>query len=325
LKLLRRRFLQLVAASAAPSAFPRVASAQTYPNRPVRLLVGFPPGGVSDLYARLIAEWLSERLGQQFLVENRAGAGGSLATETVVNALPDGHTLLLAGANDSWNSSLYDRLSFNFVRDIRPVASISRGFGVLVVSPSFPAHTVPELLALAKANPGHITVASAGIGSAPHLFWELFKSMAGVDMLHVPYRGGASALTDLLGGQVQVMFPSLAPSIEYIRANKLRPLAITAATRSAILPEIPALAEYLPGYEAIGWIGVGAPKNTPVEIVDKLNEEINAGLVDPRMKARITEMGDTVFAGSPSHFGEFIVEYTGMWAKVIRSAKIKAD
>jgi tripartite-type tricarboxylate transporter receptor subunit TctC len=319
----RRQFLHLTAGAAALPAITRFALAQAYPSRPVRLVAGFPPGGVLDLFARLIAQWLSERLGQPFIVENRAGAGGNLAAEAVVKAPPDGYTLLQIGAHNAWNVALYDNLSFNFIRDIAPVASIYRGPGVLVVHPSFPAKSVPELIAHVKANPGKINLASGGVGSAQHVYGELFKMMTGVDMLHVPYRGGGPALNDLLAGQVPVMFDTLATSIEHIRAGKLRALAVTSATRSEVLPDIPTVSDFVPGYEGTGWQGIGAPRNTPAEIIDKLNKEINAGLADPRMKARIADFGYTVFASSPADFSTFIAAYTEKWAKVIKFSGAK--
>jgi tripartite-type tricarboxylate transporter receptor subunit TctC len=325
MKLRRRTFLHLAAGAAALPFVAHVARAQTYPSRPVRIVVGFAPAGGTDVLARLIAQWLSERLGQQFFVENRPGVGGNVGTEAVVKAAPDGYTLLLAGPNDSWNATLYDNLNFNFVRDIAPVASITRGMGVLAVHPSVSAKSVPDLIAYAKANPGRTTVASGGIGSAPHVFWELFRSMAAVDMLHVPYRGAGPALIDLLAGHVQVMFPTLPSSVEYIKGGKLRALAVTAAARSAVLPEVPTVGEFLPGYEASDWFGVGAPKNTPADIVDKLNKEINAALADPRMKVRLADLGAVATPMNPADFGKFIVEYTDKWGKVIRAANIKAE
>ena len=325
MKLPRRSFLHLTAGAAALPAVSRIARAtQTYPMRPVRIIVGFAPAGNNDIHARLIAQWLSERLGQQFVVENRA-AGGNLATEAVVRAAPDGYTLLQAASNDSWNASLYDNLTFNFVRDTTPVASVSRTSGVLVVHPSVSAKSVPDLIAYAKANPGKLTVASAGIGSAPHVYWQLFKSMTNVDMVHVPYRGGGPGLADLLAGQVQVYFATLTSSIEYVRASKLRALAVTGATRAEVLPEIPTISEFVPGYEATGWQGVVAPKNTPTQIVEKLNKEINAALSDTTMRGRIVDLGSTPFSNSPAEFGNFIVEYTEKWGKVIRAANIKAE
>jgi tripartite-type tricarboxylate transporter receptor subunit TctC len=319
----RRQLLHLAAGAAALPAVSRIASAQAYPSRPVRLIVGFPAGGVLDLFARLIGQWLSERLGQPFIVENRAGAGGNLAAETVVKAPADGYTLLQIGAHNAWNVALYDNLSFNFIRDIAPVASIYRGPAVLVIHPSFPAKSVPELIAHAKSNPSKIIMASGGVGSAQHVYGELFKMMTGVDMLHVPYRGGGPALTDLLAGQVPVMFDTLATSIEHIRAGKLRALAVTSATRSEVLPDIPTVGDFVPGYEGTGWQGVGAPMNTSAEIIDKLNKAINAGLADPQMKARIADLGYTVFASSPAEFSTFIAAYTEKWAKVIKFSGAK--
>jgi tripartite-type tricarboxylate transporter receptor subunit TctC len=323
MKLPRRNFLHLAAAAAALPAVSSIARAQAYPARPVHLIAGFPPGGVVDVFARLIGQWLSERLGQPIIIENRAGAGGNLATEAVVKAPPDGYTLLMIGSNNAWNVTLYDHLSFNFIRDIAPVASIYRGPAVLVVHPSFSAKSVPELIAYAKSNPGKINMASGGVGSASHVYGELFKMMTGVDMLHVPYRGGGPALTDLLAGQVPVMFDTLATSIEHIKAGKLRALAVTSATRSEVLPDIPTVGDFVPGYEGTGWQGVGAPRNTPAEIIDKLNREINAGLADPRIKGRIADYGYTVFASSPVDFGTFIATYTEKWAKVIKFSGAK--
>jgi tripartite-type tricarboxylate transporter receptor subunit TctC len=321
----RRQVLHLAAGAAALPALPRIARAQAYPTRPVRIVVGFPPAGVTDITARMIGQWLSERLGQQFVIENRPGAGGNLATEAVAKAAPDGYTLLLTASNDAWNAALYGNLKFNYIRDIVSVASISRGMGVLVVHPSVPAKSVPELIAYAKASQGKITIASAGIGSAGHIYWELFKSMTGADMLHVPYRGGGPALTDLLGGQVQVFFSTLISSIEYIKAGRLRPLAVTAATRTVLLPDVPTVAEFVRGYEATIWVGIGAPKNTPNDIIARLNWEINAGLADPRLKARFAELGDAVFASSPAEFAKLIADETEKWAKVIRAANIKPE
>jgi tripartite-type tricarboxylate transporter receptor subunit TctC len=323
MKLPRRKFLHLAASAAVLPALPRIAGAQAYPARPVRLIAGFPPGGVVDVFARLIGQWLSDRLGQPIIIENRAGAGGNLATEAVVKAPPDGYTLLMIGSNNAWNVTLYDNLSFNFIRDIAPVASIYRGPAVLVVHPSFPPKSVPELIAYAKTNPGKVSMASGGVGSTQHVYGELFRMMTGVDMLYVPYRGGGPALTDLLAGQVQVMFDPLATSIEHIRAGKLRALAVTSATRAEVLPNIPTIGDFVPSYEGTGWQGIGAPRNTPTEIIDKLNREINAGLADPRMKARITDFGYTVFATSPADFGTFIAAYTEKWAKVIKFSGAK--
>jgi len=325
MKLPRRRFLQLAAGAAAVPAVSWIARAQAYPTRPVRILVGFPPGGTNDIHARLAAQLLSERLGKQFVVENRAGAGGNLATEALVHAKPDGYTLLLASATDSWSGALYDNLKFDFIRDVAPVASIDRGPGILVVHPSFAISTVRELITYAKANPGKVTIASSGIGREPHIYWELFRSMASVNMLHVPYRGGVPALTDLLAGQVQVMFATLASAIEYVRSGRLHALGVTGEGRLEALPHVPTIGEFVPGYEATGWMGIVAPKNTPAEIIDKLNKEINAELADPKMKARIMDLGSTAFANSPADFGRFIVEYTEKWKKVIRTANIRPE
>ena len=301
----------------------RVAWAQTYPTRPVRLIVGVAAGGGTDIVARLISQWLSERLGQQFIVENRPGAGSNIATEVVVRAPPDGYTLLTVGAPAAINATLYyDKLNFNFIRDIAPVAGIMRGPLVMLVNPSFPAKTVPEFIAYAKANPGKINMASGGNGTTPHVTGELFKMMTGVDMVHVPYRGAGPAITDLLGGQVQVLFDN---PIEHIRAGRLRALAVTTTTRSEALPDIPTLGEFVPGYDASGWFGIGAPKDTPVQIIDRLNREINACLADPRMKARLTDLGGIVLSGSPADFGKHIAEETEKWAKVIKFAGIKPE
>jgi tripartite-type tricarboxylate transporter receptor subunit TctC/ABC-type uncharacterized transport system substrate-binding protein len=304
------------------SAVSRMARAQTYPTRLVRLVVGFTVGGFYDTYARLIAQWLSEHLGQPFIIENRTGAGGSIATETVVRAAPDGYTLLFTGSNDAWNTALYDNLSFSYIRDIAPVASISKGMGVLVVPPSFPARTVVEFIAYARDNPAKVTIASDGVGSGPHVFWELFRSMTGLNVLHVPYRGASPVIVDLLSAQVQAYFGYVAPLIEYIRAGQLRPLAVTSAVRAEALPDVPTMAEFVPGYDAMGWNGIGAPRNTPAEIVEKLNREINAGLANSRIRLRIGEFGDTVFASSPAEFGKHIAEFTDKWSKVIRAANI---
>jgi tripartite-type tricarboxylate transporter receptor subunit TctC len=326
LTLPRRQFLYLVAAGAAAlPAASRVAWAQTYPSQPVRVIVGFAAGGPNDILARLIGQWLSERLGQPFVIENRLGAGSNIATEAVVRAPPDGYTLLLVGSPNAINATLYDKLNFNFVRDIAPVASFIRGALVMVVHPSVPAQTVPEFIAYAKANPGKLSYGSGGVGGITHITPELFKMMTGVNMVHVPYRGVAPALTDLLGGQVQVLFTNPAQTIEYIRAGKLRALAITTATRSEALPDIPTVDEFVPGYEASSIFGFGAPKNTPAEIVDKLNKEINAGLADPKIKARLADLDGTVLVGSPADFGKLIAEETEKWGKVIRAANIKPE
>ncbi|PWT82639.1 MAG: MFS transporter [Blastocatellia bacterium] len=325
MKLSRRQFLHLAAGAAALPAVTRVARAQAYPSRPARIVCGYPPGGVVDIYARLIAQWLSERMGQQFIVETKPGAGGTIAAETVVRAAPDGYTLLLATSADTWNTTLYDNLKFNFARDVAAVAPMSRGPGVLVLHPSLPPQSVPELIAYAKSNPGKISVASAGIGSAPHMYWELFRSVTGVDMLHVPYRGGGPALTDLLGGQVQAYFGTSASTIEYVRTGRVRALAVTSATRAAALPEVPAMAEFLPTYEASIFVGIVAPHNTPAEIVGRLNQEINLALADPRIRQRIAELADTPLSLSAVDFARLIADETEKWGKVIRAAGIKPD
>ena len=321
----RRHFLHLTAGAAALPAFSRIARAQTYPSRPVRIIVPFAPGGATDITARLMGQWLSERLGQQFVTENRPGAGSNIGTEVVVNAPPDGYTLLLVGASSAINMTLYEKLNFNFLRDITSVAGIISIPFIMAVNPSVPAKTVSEFIAYAKVNPSKVNMGSGGNGTAGHLSGELFKMMAGVNMIHVPYRGEAPALTDLLGGQVQVMFGTMPASIEYIRAGKLRPLAVTSARRSEALPDLPTVGEFVAGYEANGWQGLGAPKNTPADIVDKLNTEINAALADPKMKARLADLGGTVLAGSPGDFGKLIADETEKWAKVIRAANIKAE
>ena len=325
MKLPRRQFLHLAAGAAVLPAMPRVAYAQAYPTRPVRIIVGFAPGGGNDIMARLIGPWLSERLGQQFVIENRPGAGTNIATEAVVNASPDGYTLLLASLPNASNATLYEHLKFNFIRDITPVAGISRDPFAIEVNPSMPVKTVPEFIGHAKANPGKINMASGGIGSGNHIFGELFQMMSGVHLVHVPYRGAGPALVDLLGGQVQVMFASMPSSIEYVRAGRLRALAVTTATRSPVLPDLATVGEFVPGYEASFWTGIGAPKNTPPEIVDKLNKEINAALADPKMKARLTELGVAALPGSPADFGKLIASETDKWGKVIRAANIKAE
>jgi tripartite-type tricarboxylate transporter receptor subunit TctC len=320
----RRQFLYLAAGAAALPAVSRIAWAQTYPTRPVRLVVGLAAGGPADIVARLIAQWLSERLGQQFVIENRTGAATNIATEAVVRAPADGYTLLFVTATNAINTTLYEKLSFSFSDDIVPVASLIRAPSVLVVNPSVPAKTVPEFIAYAKANPGKLTIASSGTGSPSHVFSELFKFTTGVNLVHVPYRGAAPAVTDLLAGQVQVFFDPFPNSMGYIRAGKLRPLAITSATRSEALPDVPTVGEFVPGYEASFWFGVGAPKATPAEIIEKLNKEINAGLADPTIKTRLAAGGD-VFALSPAEFGRFIAEETEKWGKVIRATNIKAE
>jgi tripartite-type tricarboxylate transporter receptor subunit TctC len=323
MKLHRRKFLNLAAGAAALPALSRGARAQAYPSRPVRIIVGAAPSGTYDIVARLIGQWLSERLGQPFVIENRPGAGTTIATEAVVKAPPDGYTLLLVGGAAVTSALLYDKLNFNLVRDIAPVAAISREPHVMVVNPSVPASTVPEFIAYAKGNLGNISMASGGMGTVGHLSGELFKMMTGVNLVHVPYRGLAPALTDLLGGQVQVTFASTAPSIEHIRTGKLRALAVTTATRSEMLPDVPTIGEFVPGYEASTWSGVGAPKAAPAEIIEKLNKEINAALADPKMSARLSDLGGAPLPGSPARFGKLIVDETEKWHKVIKFAGIK--
>jgi tripartite-type tricarboxylate transporter receptor subunit TctC len=325
MKLPRRKFLHLAAGAAALPAVSRFTWAQAYPTRPVRIIVPTAPGGLPDILARLIGPWLSERLGQQFVIENRPGGGGNIGTEAVVRASPDGYTLLMAGTFNAINATLYDKLNFNFIRDIAPVAGIMRVPEVMVINPSVPAKTVAEFIAYAKANPGKINLGSGGIGTPGHVDGELFKMMAGVDLVHVPYRGGGPVMTDLLGGQVQVLFGSTSLTIEQIRAGKLRPLAVTTATRWEGLPDLPTVSEFLPGYEASAWSGVGAPRNTPAKIIDTLNKEINAALANPKMKARIADLGGTVLTGSPTDFGKFIADETEKRGKVIRAANIKAE
>jgi tripartite-type tricarboxylate transporter receptor subunit TctC len=321
----RRQFLRLAVGGAAVPAFPRIARGQSYPTRPVRIIVGFTPGGGADTAARLTGQWLSERLGHPFIIENRAGAAGNIGTEAAVKAPADGYTLLLVLSNNAVNATLYDKLNFNFVRDIAPVASVARIPCVLDVNPSVPVRTIPELIAYAKANPGKLNMGSSGVGSAQHVSGELFKMMTGVNMVHVPYRGGALAVADLLAGQVQVVFDVLPESIGHIRAGKLRSLAVTTATRSEALPDVPTMSDFVPGYEANFWWGVGAPRTTSFEIIDKLNKEINAGLADPKLKARFADLGAAVFPSSPADFTKLIAEDTEKWGKVIRAANIKAE
>ena len=325
MKLPRRRFLHLAAGAAALPATSRIGWAQAYPTRPVRLIVGFPPGGGNDIVARLMGQWLSERLGQPVIIENRPGAATSIATETVVRAPPDGYTLLFVPPTSAINATLYEKLNFNFLRDVAPVAGIIRIPNVMVVNPSFPAKTGPEFIAYAKVNPGKINFASPGIGTTVHLSGELFKMMTGIDMVHVPYKGSAPSLTDLFGGQVQVTFATMPSAIEYIKAGRLRALAVTTATRSEELPDIPSVGEFVPGYEVSGWYGMSAPMGTPAEVIDKLNKEINAGLADPELRARLAALGGTVLPGSPADFGKLIADETGKWAKVIRAANIKPE
>jgi tripartite-type tricarboxylate transporter receptor subunit TctC len=322
MKLPRRQFLLLAAGA---TALPRIAGAQTYPNRPVNVIVPFAPGGVTDILARLLGQWLSERLGRPFIIDNRPGAGGNIGTEAVVRAPTDGYTLLLVTSSNAVSATLYEKLNFDFIRDIAPVASIAVVPGVMEVNPLFPARTVPEFVAYAKANPGKISMATAGSGSGPHIFGELFKMMAGVDLVPVPYRGSGPALPDLIGGQVQVMFDPLVSSIEFIRAGKLRALAVTTSGRSEALPNIPPMRDFLPGYEASGWFGVGVPSKTPGELIDKLNKEINAFLADPNVRVRFADLSATVLPGSPADFGKLIAEDTEKWAKVVKFAGIKAE
>jgi tripartite-type tricarboxylate transporter receptor subunit TctC len=324
-KLARRKFLHLAAGAAALPALPRLASALDYPTRPVRIIVGYAAAGPTDITGRLVGQWLSERLGQQFVVENRPGAGSNVGTELVVRSPPDGYTLLLVNTANAVNATLYEKLNFNFMRDIAPVANITRNATVMVVSPSSPAKTIPEFIAYAKANPGKINMATAGVGSPPHVYGVLFSQMAGVNLTVVHYRGGGPGLVDLLGGQVQVMFEGISSSLEYIRAGKLRALAVTSAKRSAALPDIPSVGEFIPGYDATGWFGLGAPAATPAPIIDRLNKEINAGLADATMKTRLADLGGITMPMSPAEFGKLIADETEKWGKVIRAANIKAE
>jgi tripartite-type tricarboxylate transporter receptor subunit TctC len=321
----RRQFLHLAAGTAALPTVSRIASAQTYPTKPVRIVVGFAPAGIADILARLMGQWLSERLGQPFIIENRPGAGGNIGTEAAIRAPPDGYTLLLVGAWDAINATLYSKLNFNFIHDVAPVAGIIRVPQVMEVNPSIPAHTVPEFIAFAKANPSKLNMGSAGNGTPSHVSGELFKMMTGVTMQHVPYRSGGAALTDLLGGQVQVMFDNTASSIEHIRAGRVRALAVTTATRAEVLPDLPTVGDFVLGYEASGFGGVGAPKNSPLEIIEKLNREINAGLADGKLRARLADLGGTALPGSPADFGELIANDTRKWGKVIKAAGIKTE
>jgi tripartite-type tricarboxylate transporter receptor subunit TctC len=321
----RRKFLHLAVGAAALPAVSRIARAQAYPTRPVRIIVGFPPGGGSDILARLMGQWLSERLNQAFVVENRPGAGANIATETVVRAPADGYTLLLTANFNAINATLYDKLNFNFIRDIAPVAGVVRASNVVVVHPSFPAKTIPEFIVHAKTNPGRISMASPGIGTVAHMSGELFKIMTGVNIVHVPYRGDAPALTDLIGGQVQVMFSNTISSIEHIRAGRLRALAVTTAARSDALPGVPTVGEFVQGYEASAWWGFGVPKNAPKENIDKLNQEVNAGLADLKIKSRLADLGGVPMPMTPAEFGRLIADETEKWAKVIRAANIKPE
>jgi tripartite-type tricarboxylate transporter receptor subunit TctC len=325
MKLLRRKFLQLAVGAAAVPAMSRFARAQTYPSRPVRIILGFPPGGPSDVLARIVGHWLSDRLGQPFIIESRPGASGNIAAEAVIRSPADGHTLLLVVPGNATSAALFDKLNFNFIRDTTPVAAISHGPLVMAVNPAMPVQTVPEFIAYAKSRPGQINFASPGTGAIIHLSGELLKMMTGVHMVHVPYRGNAPALTDLIAGQVQMMFADAPSSIEHIKAGKLRALAVTSPARSEILPEVPAVSEFLPGFEAGNWFGIAAPRNTPPDIIEKLNKEINVGLADPTVKARLASLGATAFLGSSADFGKFIAAEAEKWTKVIRTAGIKAD
>jgi tripartite-type tricarboxylate transporter receptor subunit TctC len=325
MKLRRRQFLHLTAGAAALPVITRLAWAQTYPVRPVHLIVGFPAGGPQDIVMRLIGQWLSERLGQSFIIENRPGASGNVGAETVVRAAPDGYTLLSVSSPNAINATLYKNLNFNFIRDIAPVASIMRVPLVMEVNPSVPIKTVPEFIAYAKANPGKVNYASAGIGTPQHVSAEMFKMMTGVEMVHVPYRGAAPALTDLLGGQVQVMIDTTPASMQHIRSGRLRPLAVTTATRADALPDLPTVGDFVPGYEATSWFGIGAPKDTPPEIIATLNKEINAAIADPKIKARLIDLGGTVLPGSPADFGKLIAAETEKWAKVVKFSGAKPD
>ncbi len=321
----RRQFLQLAASAAALPAVSRIAGAQTYPTRPLRLIIGYPPGGSADITARLTGQWLSERVGQPVVIESRPGAATNLATEAVVRAAPDGYTLLLVAPANAINATLYDKLTFNFLRDIEPVAGIIRFPNVVVVNPSLPIKTIPELIAYAKANPGKLNMASSGNGSTIHMSGELFKMLTGINMVHVPYRGGAPALTDLIAGQVHVMFDNVPTSAEHIKAGKLRGLAVTSTARSEVLPDLPTVADFLPGYEASAWYGLGVPKNTPGEVIEKINKAMNAILADPKSQARFAELGASLLPGSPADFGKLIAEETEKWGKVVEFSGAKPD
>ena len=321
----RRRFLHLAASAAAAPALPYIARAETYPSRPIRLIIGYLPGGSADMTARLFGQWLSDRLGQQVVVESRAGASTNIATEAVVRAAPDGYTLMLVSPANATNAALYDKLNFDFLRDIDPVAGLIRFPDVVDVNPALPVRTIPELIAYAKANPGALNFGSSGVGSTLHVAGELFKMMAGVNIVHVPYRGGAPAMIDLIGGRVQLMFDNVPTSVEFIRSGKIRPLAVTSAARIELFPDLPTVADTVPGYEASAWYGIGAPRNVPAEVVDKLNKEINAALADTKMNARLAELGGIVLPGSPADFGKLVTDETEKWGKVIRFAGIKAE
>jgi tripartite-type tricarboxylate transporter receptor subunit TctC len=325
MKFQRREFLHLAAAAAALPAMPQIATAQAYPSRPVHWIVGFPPGGATDIIARLMGQWLSERLGQSFVIDNRPGAGSNIGTEAVAHAPADGYTVLMMSAAQPINATLYEHLNYDFIRDIAPVASISREPNLMVVHPSVPAKTVPEFIAYAKANPGKLTMASSGNGTIVHVSGELFKMMAGVNMLHVPYRGAGPAVVDLIAGQVQVMFATMPSSIEFVRSGKLRALAVTSAERSTALPDVPTVAEFVPGYEASAVYGMGAPKATPAQIVDTLNHAINAILGDAKVQARLADLGGTALPASPAEYAKILADTTEKWAKVIQAAHIKVD
>jgi tripartite-type tricarboxylate transporter receptor subunit TctC len=325
MNLRRRQFLHLAASATAFLAAPRIAQAQNYPARPVRLIVGFTPGGAADISARLIGQWLSERLGQQFVIENRPGAGTNIATEAVVRAAPDGYTLLLVSVANTVNATLYDRLAFNFIQDVAPVAGLIRGPLVMELNPAVAARTVPEFIAYARANPGKVNAASAGNGTPSHMALEMFRMSTGLDIVHVPYRGAAPALTDLIAGQVELFFDNLPTSLEYIRAGKVRPLAVTTAQRATLLPELPALGEFVPGYEVSSWFGIGAPKGTPTDIVALLNREIDAGLADRKLAARIAEMASVPLPMTPAAFGHLIAAETAKWAAVVKFSGAKAE
>jgi tripartite-type tricarboxylate transporter receptor subunit TctC len=319
----RREFLRLAGAAVALPAVARLARAQAYPARSVRLIIGYPPGGSADITARLMTQWLTERLGQSFIVESRPGGGTNIATEAVINAPPDGYTLLLVAPANAINATLYEKLNHNFLRDIEPIAGLIRFPNVVVVNPSVPVNTIPELIAYAKANPGKLNMASSGNGSTIHMSGELFKMMTGVDMIHVPYRGGALALTDMIGGQVQVMFDNIPTAAEFVKSGKLRGLAVTGATRSEVLPDLPTVADFLPGYEATSWYGLGAPKGTPPDVIEKLNREVNAILAEPKAKARFLEIGASLLPGSAAEFGKLVADETEKWGKVVKFAGAK--
>jgi tripartite-type tricarboxylate transporter receptor subunit TctC len=325
MKLPRRRFLRLATATAALPVFSTIVRAQSYPARPLRMIIGYPPGGSADMTARLMGQWLSERLGQPIVIESRPGGGTNIATEAVVHAPADGYTLLLVAPANAINASLYDRLNYNFMRDMAPVAGLIRFPNVVVVNPSVPAKTIPELIAYAKANPGKLNMASSGNGSTIHVSGELFKMLTGINMVHVPYRGGAPALTDLISGQVHVMFDNLPTSIEYIRAGKLRGLAVTSTERSHLLPDVPTVSDYVPGYEASAWYGLGVPTGTPTDVIDRLNKATNAVLADPKTQARFADLGATLLAGSPADFGKLVADETEKWAKVVKFSGAKPD